>query len=139
MLSVHSTVLHNVNTNTKHREVRLPDISTREALASVIQRLAPDEQHNFCMTAGEWLEVYRNQEGVWDSIVTCFFLVCYSIVMHSSKQISRAEHCRAVLVTIATLSDFAVPVACMESTHCQYMYTRFIMVGCLVLYCYTCA
>jgi hypothetical protein len=58
-----------------NREVRLPDINTRDALASVIQRLAPDEQHNFCMTAGEWLEVYSNQEGVWDSIVTCFFLV----------------------------------------------------------------
>lgn len=45
-------------------EVEIPDTE--------INVISPDVQ--FSMVAGEFVEVYSQQEGMWDCIVTCFFI-----------------------------------------------------------------
>mmetsp|Transcript_30273 Transcript_30273/g.39928 ORF Transcript_30273/g.39928 Transcript_30273/m.39928 type:complete len:418 (-) Transcript_30273:175-1428(-) len=59
------------------RKVTLPDMTPSQILEDTGKRLeqagngaVPD----FSMTAGEFLDVYKDQCGCWDAIVTCFFL-----------------------------------------------------------------
>ena len=47
------------------REVKLPDECAAHELP---------EDSDLSMVAGEFLEVYSQQLGVWDSVVTCFFM-----------------------------------------------------------------
>mmetsp|Transcript_18584 Transcript_18584/g.41713 ORF Transcript_18584/g.41713 Transcript_18584/m.41713 type:complete len:431 (-) Transcript_18584:92-1384(-) len=47
------------------RAVRVPDLSTR-------MRLPPNA--GMSMTAGEFVEVYKDQHETWDGMATCFFL-----------------------------------------------------------------
>jgi carnosine N-methyltransferase len=39
------------------------------------------------MVAGDFLEVYKNQEGQWDSVVTCFFIDTASNIVQYVEQI----------------------------------------------------
>jgi len=47
------------------RQVGIPDVIPRELIP---------EGSDFSMCAGDFLETYKNQQGEWDCICTCFFL-----------------------------------------------------------------
>lgn len=48
------------------RAVRIPDVSPSDLLGTT--------PLDFSMAAGEFLEVYRQQENEWDALLSCFFL-----------------------------------------------------------------
>lgn len=49
------------------RTIRIPDVCAADLIGNVAN---PE----FSMTAGEFLDVYKNQKESWDCIVTCFFI-----------------------------------------------------------------
>jgi carnosine N-methyltransferase len=57
-----------VATNQMLRKSCIPDVGAHSFFAD------PSRSPDFSMCAGEFLEVYADQDGSWDSIVTCFFI-----------------------------------------------------------------
>lgn len=51
-----------INLDTQFKSVKFPDIELKEAPV------------DFSMIAGDFIEVYGEQKGCWDAIVTCYFI-----------------------------------------------------------------
>ncbi|OQS07067.1 hypothetical protein THRCLA_00923 [Thraustotheca clavata] len=66
------------------RPVTIPDVSP----AQLLDFPSGDENY-FSMCAGEFLEVYSRDVGVWDSIVTCFFIDAAPNVIEYIEAIER--------------------------------------------------
>jgi hypothetical protein len=68
MFTIYPYVLSTTNrrqTNDHLREVKIPEISPRKSLRG---------GGALSMAAGEFVEVYKDQDGEWDSVLTAFFL-----------------------------------------------------------------
>jgi carnosine N-methyltransferase len=61
--------VHCTNNNLNDK-MRLKTVMIPDSLAC--EEISPDS--DFSMTSGDFLEVYGNQNAVWDSVVTCFFI-----------------------------------------------------------------
>jgi len=51
------------------RPVQIPDLNPRDCLMQ-----DPNSQSTFSMSAGDFLEVYKDHHNQWDCIASCFFL-----------------------------------------------------------------
>lgn len=48
------------------REIPIPDVNPAQELLQ--------GGGNMSMAAGDWLDIYQDQDGQWDAVVTCFFI-----------------------------------------------------------------
>mmetsp|Transcript_11127 Transcript_11127/g.15835 ORF Transcript_11127/g.15835 Transcript_11127/m.15835 type:complete len:192 (+) Transcript_11127:512-1087(+) len=72
---------NNINWGDMVRGIKIPDIDTEVVLSDVKSKLPNGEELNFSMTAGEWIEIYKNQLESWDCVITCFFLDTAPVAM----------------------------------------------------------
>ncbi|CAM9796698.1 unnamed protein product [Chrysoparadoxa australica] len=72
---------NNMKASDMTREVRVPDTLPGDIMKAAAAKLPAGETPDFTMTAGEWMEVYSDQEDEWDCIVTCFFIDTAPVIM----------------------------------------------------------
>ena len=73
------------------QEISVPDVCAAELLEQACGEDKEGEegegQPDFSMTAGEFLQVYGDQAGCWDAVVTCFFLDTAPVVIEYVERI----------------------------------------------------
>ncbi|CAM9264432.1 unnamed protein product, partial [Choristocarpus tenellus] len=86
------TQCNNISVEDMLRSLKVPDVSPYQLLNKTMD-LGRDGWDNgaadFSMTGGEWIDIYSEQDGAWDAIVTCFFLDTAPVVVEYIEAIAR--------------------------------------------------